>query len=100
MSAKRLILASFVAVAALVAFAAIGTAAAGDLVIVSQTSGGVTANANSYDRDISSDGRYVAFLSSASNLGVTNAKNQAFVRDVQTGTTTMVSVATDGTSPA
>jgi hypothetical protein len=53
----------------------------------------------SQDPDISGDGRYVAFLSGASNLvgGDTNGKSDVFVRDRVTGTTTRVSVATDGT---
>jgi hypothetical protein len=42
---------------------------------------------------ISADGRYVAFWSSATNLvaGDTNAKTDAFLRDRQTGTTTLIS---------
>ena len=45
---------------------------------------------------ISADGRYVGFFSGASDLvpGDTNANNDAFVKDVQTGTTVLVS--TDG----
>jgi Tol biopolymer transport system component len=48
---------------------------------------------------ISDDGRYVAFLSRASNLvvGDTNGQIDVFVRDRQLGTTERVSVATDGT---
>jgi Tol biopolymer transport system component len=48
---------------------------------------------------LSDDGRLVAFVSSASNLvaGDTNGKADVFVRDRQTGQTTRVSVASDGT---
>ena len=48
---------------------------------------------------ISADGRYVAFISSASNLvpGDTNSSDDIFVRDRQAGTTYRVSVATDST---
>jgi hypothetical protein len=47
---------------------------------------------------ISADGRYVAFLSYASNLvsGDTNGAVDVFVRDRQTGTTERVSVASNG----
>ena len=43
---------------------------------------------------VSADGRYVEFISSATNLvaGDTNNNDDAFVRDLQTGTTTRVSV--------
>jgi Tol biopolymer transport system component len=48
---------------------------------------------------ISADGRYVAFESNASNLvpGDTNFMWDIFVRDLQAGQTTRVSVNTDGT---
>ena len=47
---------------------------------------------------ISSDGRHVAFNSSSTNLvgGDTNGQSDIFVRDMQTGTTTMISVSTAG----
>jgi len=47
---------------------------------------------------ISSDGRYVAFESSATNLvsGDTNGDFDIFVRDTHTNTTTRVSVSSDG----
>jgi Tol biopolymer transport system component len=48
---------------------------------------------------ISNNGRYVAFVSYASNLvpGDTNDDSDIFVHDRQTGETTRVSVASDGT---
>ena len=47
---------------------------------------------------MSSDGRYVTFASSATNLvaGDANSKTDVFVRDLQTGSTTLVSVNTSG----
>ncbi|MEG4280507.1 calcium-binding protein [Microcoleus sp. MON1_C1] len=61
---------------------------------VSVDSAGNQANSYSYDPSISSDGRFVAFLSSASNLvqGDTNNANDIFVRDTLTNITTRVSI--------
>jgi Tol biopolymer transport system component len=76
---------------------------------VSVSSTGAQANHGScrthplYPRDtrpaISADGRFVAFDSAASNLvpGDTNQDPDVFVHDRQTGETTRVSVASDGT---
>jgi len=49
--------------------------------------------------DISADGRYIAFVSAADNLvsNDTNSTNDVFVHDQNTGTTTRVSVASNGT---
>ncbi|HOC32431.1 MAG TPA: hypothetical protein PKK84_09330, partial [Armatimonadota bacterium] len=60
---------------------------------------GEEANSSSYRPAISADGRFVAFWSFASNLvpGDTNARPDVFLRDRWTGTTTLVSVASDGT---
>jgi Tol biopolymer transport system component len=67
---------------------------------VSVDSGGGQGNAGSglYGIAISSDGRYVAFDSFASNLvgGDTNGHNDVFVHDRQTGTTERVSVDSAG----
>ena len=63
---------------------------------VSLTSAGAQANGPSLDPSISADGRYVAFQSTASNLGATLGVTHALVRDRQTGTTTLVSVNTAG----
>ncbi|MDO8678412.1 MAG: hypothetical protein Q7R30_07595 [Acidobacteriota bacterium] len=59
---------------------------------------GQQANSSSAFPSISGDGRFVAFLSSASNLvsGDTNARVDVFVRDRITGQTTRVSVASNG----
>ena len=51
------------------------------------------------DPSISADGRYVAFVSNASNLvgGDTNLRPDIFVYDTVANTTTRISVASDGT---
>jgi Tol biopolymer transport system component len=66
---------------------------------VSVDSGGAQANGVSNSPAISADGRYIAYQSLSSNLvtGDTNSKSDVFVHDRTTGTTTRVSVATDGT---
>ena len=62
------------------------------------SSTGAQADGDSRGAAISSDGRYVAFESAATNLvGVdTNGQNDVFVRDLQTGITTLVSVDSAG----
>jgi Tol biopolymer transport system component len=66
---------------------------------VSVASDGAQGNGDSFANSISADGRYIAFASRASNLvpGDTNGKQDIFVHDRQTGQTTRVSVASDGT---
>jgi archaellum component FlaF (FlaF/FlaG flagellin family) len=66
---------------------------------VSLASDGAQANWISSAEALGIDGRYVAFSSIASNLvpGDTNQELDAFVQDRTTGTTTRVSVASDGT---
>jgi hypothetical protein len=56
--------------------------------------GGVQANDQTYGRDISADGGFVAFETPATNLveGDTNGTQDVFLRDRQTGTTERVSV--------
>ena len=60
----------------------------------------LTSDANGWNQDpsVSADGRYAAFTSIASNLvrGDTNKLPDVFVRDVLTGKTTRVSVASSG----
>jgi Tol biopolymer transport system component len=65
---------------------------------VSVDSGGAQGNGNSARASISADGRYVAFKSIATNLvpGDTNALDDVFVRDRQSGTTERVSVDSGG----
>lgn len=71
----------------------------GAVELISVGLGGAAPNSLSYARAMSSDGRYVAFLSLASNLVAddTNGVEDAFVRDRQTGITTRVSVSANGT---
>jgi Tol biopolymer transport system component len=65
---------------------------------LSTATGGGQGNGRSFVPAISADGRYVAFYSDASNLvsGDTNGARDVFVRDLQTGETTRVSVSTSG----
>jgi Tol biopolymer transport system component len=65
---------------------------------VSVASDGAQANGESFNADVSGDGRYVVFQSAASNLvpGDTNGQPDVFVRDIVEGKTTMISVARDG----
>jgi Tol biopolymer transport system component len=55
-------------------------------------------NSNSYSGTVSTNGRYVVFASDASDLvpGDTNGVTDIFLRDTLLGTTTLVSVATNG----
>lgn len=68
---------------------------------ISLNASGGEANGGSSDPSISADGRYVAFVSNASNLveGDTNADGGIFVRDRQTGTTVRANLLSDN-SPA
>jgi RHS repeat-associated protein len=52
----------------------------------------------SFDPAISADGRYVAFISSATNLvsGDTNGRQDVFVRDREAGTTVRVNLSSSG----
>jgi hypothetical protein len=76
--------------------------------LVSKSSAGVEGNAfsgaffsntNLVSSAVSSNGRFVAFDSAATNLisNDTNSQPDIFVRDLQAGTTTRVSVASNGT---
>jgi Tol biopolymer transport system component len=69
------------------------------LVRVSVAAGGAQGNSDSYVPSLSADGRFVAFISDASNLvpGDTNGQIDVFVRDQRTRRTTRVSVGSDGT---
>ncbi len=65
---------------------------------VSVGPGGVQADFGGSSPALSADGRFVAFVSAATNLvpGDTNGIIDVFVRDRQTGTTERVSVRTGG----
>jgi Tol biopolymer transport system component len=70
----------------------------GTTVRVSVDSAGVQANLGAGPGAISADGRIIAFESRSSNLvsGDTNTSSDIFVRDIQAGTTTLVSSSTNG----
>lgn len=67
--------------------------------LISVTSSGVQGNSSSLQGSVSTDGRYVAFTSNATNLvtGDINGVADIFLRDRQTGTTTLISQSTSGT---
>lgn len=72
----------------------------GQIQLVSIASNGTQGNSDTgIGSFISTDGRYVTFISSADNLveGDTNRVQDCFVHDRVTGETTRVSVASDGT---
>ena len=66
----------------------------GTTTLVSMSSSGVRGNDDSIYPTVSTDGRFVAFFSFATNLvaGDTNGQTDAFVRDRKLGTTTRASV--------
>lgn len=70
----------------------------GSIFLASVDADGNQGNGASYDPRISPDGRYVVFASEANNLisGDTNGVADIFVYDTQTGTTTCVSVSSEG----
>ena len=72
----------------------------GETTPVSVNSDGILASffSYAYTASISADGRYIAFSTKASNLVAsdTNDESDVFVHDRQTGETTRVSVASDG----
>src|SRR6185295_11650376 len=75
-----------------------GSASAQSTSRVSVGANGAQGNLESYSPALSADGRYVAFYSEASNLvpGDKNDADDIFVRDRATGTTTCVSVDSNG----
>jgi len=68
-------------------------AVTGAVTCVSTSGAGVQGDSWSFQPSISADGRYVAFTSTASNLvtGDANGKNDIFVKDTLTGSTSRVS---------
>ncbi len=70
----------------------------GEVTRVSVDSSGAQANEGSGGAAISNDGRYVAFVSDASNLVAndTNNTTDVFMKDRQTGVTTRVSISSSG----
>lgn len=70
--------------------------------LVSTATNGVVGNGASWNAVATPDGRYVAFVSAASNLvsNDTNGIADVFLRDLQLGTTTLVSVGAKSTLSA
>ncbi|NIX76630.1 hypothetical protein HB375_08380, partial [Microvirga sp. c23x22] len=71
----------------------------GEVVRLSTGSGAVQANGSSYEAQLSADGRFMVFTSSASNLarGDTNGTYDIFYKDLTTGAVTCLSTTPDGT---
>jgi Tol biopolymer transport system component len=69
---------------------------AGTITVASRAGSGAPADADVYEPAISGDGRLVAFTSAAPNLGggPSGGQSQVYVRDLEAGTTTLVSRAT------
>jgi Tol biopolymer transport system component len=67
-------------------------------ILVSVGTNGLEGNNLSTEPSVSADGRYVAFTSFATNLvaGDANLYSDVFVRDLEAGVTTLVSVGTNG----
>lgn len=70
----------------------------GETRIISKSSSGAFGNARSFSPQISANGRFVAFVSYASNLvsGDTNGYADVFLHDIKSGETTRVSVSSSG----
>ena len=70
----------------------------GETIRVNLNSVGLQANGNSLESDMSGDGRYVAFISNATNLvnSDLNGLRDVFRHDIQTGNTILVSKSTNG----
>jgi Tol biopolymer transport system component len=75
--------------------------ASGTNLLVSISTNGSNGDGLSTDPMLSANGRYVAFTSSADNLvtGDTNKASDVFIRDLQAGTTLLVSANAAGTGP-
>jgi len=74
----------------------------GETELVSRPTAGTAANGDSFLPSISDDGRWVAFVSRASNLAAGDTDfhiNDVFVRDLDAGTTSLVSAATGFAEP-
>jgi Tol biopolymer transport system component len=68
-------------------------------ILVSAIDGSTAAgNSDSWHPSISADGRYIAFLSDASNLVPGVSGTQVYLRDTQTNSTTLVSAVDGGTT--
>lgn len=73
---------------------------AGTTALMSIGFDGSAGNGSSFIQEISSDGRFVVFVSSATNMipnDPDGGEENVYVRDLMTGTTELVSVGSDGT---
>ena len=102
---SRLALVLVVPACSTVALTTPASAAPGDTTLVSVSSAEVPANRDSGPSDVSADGRFVAFQSTATNLDAadTDADWDVYVRDLATDTTELISrnvigLGNDGTS--
>ena len=68
--------------------------------LVNTTTAGIKGNAVAYDPTISDDGQVIAFRSRATNfvIGNSNGFDDIYVKDLQSGTTTLASVSVSGSS--
>ncbi|HZM75401.1 MAG TPA: hypothetical protein VFC19_06725, partial [Candidatus Limnocylindrales bacterium] len=68
------------------------------LSLISRASNGTQGNSHTYSAAISPDGRYVALVSYATNLvaGDTNGRQDVFIRDLRSATTTLASIGYQG----
>jgi hypothetical protein len=73
----------------------------GTNVLISANTNNLPANNLSTDPAITGDGRFVAFTSAANDLipGDSNKALDVFIRDLQTGSTSLISVNSSGTGP-
>jgi Tol biopolymer transport system component len=97
--AARTLAAIAAAAAVLLLPAPAHAASAGTIALVDVAPDGTPGDGGIGGSDISADGRYVAFASTSTNLVASDgngADTDIFVRDTQTGTTTMVSGGLDG----
>ena len=102
MHSKKLLAAAFLAAVATTALTAPAASAAPRAPHTEKASvapDGTDGSGASGGQSLSADGRYLAFVSDADNLvaGDTNGLDDAFVRDLKTGTTRLASTAKDGT---
>lgn len=72
--------------------------ASGQITLVSANASGQAANADCLDMEFSPDGRKMVFESDATNLvaGVTNGKRHVYMKDLDTGTVTLISSSSTG----
>ena len=94
---KRPLLFLLAAIVLVLTFGVQGVLAFAGMELVSVSSGGVQGNDSSGASSVSADGRYIAFQSLATNLvSPATSNSQVFVRDRQTGATTLVSAGPGG----